>query len=129
VLDTNALFLPIRAGFPLESEVARLVPGARVVVPASSIRELERLAARGTPGGAGARALAERFGEVPSEGDGDDGVLEAAVREGAILLTADRELQARARAAGLSVLAPRDRHRLELRRAVPLGTGRGRGNG
>ena len=127
MLDTNALFLPVRTGFPLEAEVARLVPGARLVVPASSLRELERLAARATPQATGALALAARFEVVPALADGDAGVLDAARRERAIVLTADRELQERARSAGLSVLAPRDRHKLELRRAHGSKVGRGNG--
>ncbi|MGA8543192.1 MAG: PIN domain-containing protein [Thermoplasmata archaeon] len=115
LLDTNALFLPIRTGFPLEAEVARLVPGARIVIASSGIRELERLDRRSTPGAAGAKLLAEKFASVPASADGDAGVIEAAMRERAIVMTADRALQERLRALGLSVLAPRDRHRLELR--------------
>jgi rRNA-processing protein FCF1 len=117
LLDTNALFLPIRTGFPLEAEIARLVPGARVVLASSGRRELDRLAARATPGAAGARALAAKFASVPAAAEGDAGVIEAAVRERAIVLTADRALQDLLRSRGLAVLAPRDRHRLELRRA------------
>jgi rRNA-processing protein FCF1 len=114
VVDTNALFLPLRSGFPLDAEIARLVPGARVVVADASRRELVRLAARGIPRAAAARALSERYGRLTSEAEGDDGVLASARRRRAVLLTADRELQQRARALGLSVLVPRDRHRLEL---------------
>jgi rRNA-processing protein FCF1 len=116
LLDTNALFLPLRTGFPLEAEIGRLVPGARIVVPASSLRELDRLEGRSTPHAAGARALAERFEIVAVDAEGDDGVLKAARRERAVVVTADLELQGRARAAGLAVLVPRDRHRLELHR-------------
>jgi rRNA-processing protein FCF1 len=115
LLDTNALFLPIRTGFPLDAEIGRLVPGARVLVASSGIRELDRLVERATPGAAGARALAEKFARTAVASDGDDSVVEVAVRERAIVVTADRGLQERLRAAGLSVLAPRDRHRLELR--------------
>jgi rRNA-processing protein FCF1 len=118
VLDTNALFLPVRTGFPLESEVARLLPGARLVVASSTVRELAALEARRTPLALGARAYASRFPVVDTEREGDAGVLDAAVRERATVLTADRELQERVRAAGLAVLVPRDRHRLELQRPV-----------
>ncbi|MGI0130698.1 MAG: hypothetical protein ACREDE_00540 [Thermoplasmata archaeon] len=115
LLDTNALFLPIRTGFPLELEIARTVPGARVVVAASGLRELDRLVDRATPGASGARALASRFAVAPTRAEGDDAVLAVALRERAIVVTADRALQLRLRARGISVLAPRDRHRLELR--------------
>ncbi len=102
-------------GFPLEAEVARLVPGARVAVATSAIRELDRLAERGAPGAAAARALAERFDRLEVHAEGDDGVLEGARRTAAVVVTADRELQDRLRESGVAVLAPRDRHRLELR--------------
>jgi rRNA-processing protein FCF1 len=123
VLDTNALFLPLRTRFPLEEEIARLVPGARLAVADATRRELVRLEARGTPRAAAARALADRFARLTSDGDGDEAILGCALRARAVLLTADRALQARARAAGLTVLAPRDRHRLELRRARRVGRG------
>ena len=119
LLDTNALFLPVRSGFPLEAEIGRIVPGARIVVPASALRELDRLEARGTPQAAGARAFAARFEVVPARAEGDAGVLEATRREDATLVTADVELQGTARSVGISVLVPRDRHRLELHRDRP----------
>jgi uncharacterized protein len=120
LLDTNALFLPIRTGFPLEAEVARLLPGARLVVASSGIRELDRLTERRTPGASGARAFAEKFSQTPSRAEGDDAVLEVALRENAAVVTADRQLQQRLRRRGVRVLAPRDRHRLELRPAFPI---------
>jgi rRNA-processing protein FCF1 len=129
LLDTNALFLPIRTGFPLESEVARLIPGGRVLVAASGVRELDRLVERATPGASGARALAEKFVWTPADLEGDDGVMEVALRERATVVTADRALQERLRSSGLAVLIPRDRHRLELqpaRRALVTATRRRR---
>jgi uncharacterized protein len=119
LLDTNALFLPIRVGFPLEAEVHRLVPGARLVVAASGVRELDGLVEGAAPGASGARALAAKFDRVPSTGAGDDAVLEVAVREHAVVVTADRALQERLRQRQITVLAPRDRHRLEVRPAHP----------
>ncbi len=131
LLDTNALFLPVRAGFPLTSEVDRLFPGARLAVAESSLREFDRLVERATPGAAAARALAHRLPRLPARAEGDEGVVEVAEREGAVVVTADRGLQERLVARGVAVLVPRDRHRLELRRpAVPERRGRaGRGNG
>jgi rRNA-processing protein FCF1 len=113
LLDANALFLPIRVGFPLEAEVERHRPGAILGVPTSVLRELDRLVGRATPGAAAARALAARFRPVTAQGVGDEAVLRAAVRTGAWVVTADRALRARLAAHGVGVLAPRDRHRLE----------------
>jgi uncharacterized protein len=118
LLDTNALFLPIRSGFPLEAEVDRLFPGAHVVIAASGIRELDGLVEKGAPGAPGARALAEKFSWVAAQGLGDDAVVEVALRERAVVLTADRKLQERLARRGLVVLVPRDRHRLEIRPAL-----------
>ena len=119
MLDTNALLLPVRARFPLESEVDRLRPGAKLSVPSSALEELERLAARGVRGAPTALLLARRYPVVPAEGRGDAAVLAAAVRSRAWVVTADRALAARLRQAGLTVLVPRDRSRLELWPARP----------
>ncbi len=115
-LDANALLLPVRTLFPLESEVGRINPGARLVVPSSVIDELDRLVARGVPGARGASALAQKFPVAPVEGRGDAAILKAAVRNGAWVVTADRALAERLRSEGVTVLVPRDRHRLELHR-------------
>ena len=116
LLDTNALFLPARAGFPLDAEIARLVPSARVVVPVSVLAELDRLVARRARGAPAARALAERYPTTAARDEGDAAIVDLAVRRRAIVVTADRALQERLARRGVAVLVPRDRHRLELRR-------------
>ena len=115
LLDTNALFLPVRVGFPLESEVDRLVPGTRMAVAASTVRELDRLIGRRTAGAIAARALADRFRRAETALEGDEAIVELAVRRAWLVVTADRELQRRLAERGIAVLVPRDRHRLELR--------------
>ena len=125
LVDTNVAFLPVRVGFPLEEEVDRECPGARIAVPTSVVRELDRLRARGTPQAEAARAFVDRLPTVAAPGIGDDTLLRAAVRAGAWVVTADRALRDRLLEAGVDVLAPRDRHRLERfrprvrRRATP----------
>ena len=113
LVDANAAFLPVRVGFPLEAEVDRECPGARIAVPTSVVRELDRLRARRTPQAEAARAFVERLPTIPAPGVGDDTLLRAAVRTGAWVVTADRTLRDRLLEAGVDVLAPRDRHRLE----------------
>lgn len=113
LLDTNSLFLPVRVRFPLEAEVARLRPGATLGVPSSVRGELDRLVDRHAPLAIAARSLAEKFPEFPTLGRGDEAVLRAARRYHAWVVTADRKLRDRLRAVGVTVLAPRDRHRLE----------------
>jgi len=112
----NALLLPARTRFPLVAEIDRLRPGARIVVPESVIGELDGLVGRGVPGARIAAELGRRFPRLPSIGRGDAAILEAAVRYRAWVVTADRELAERLRHLGVSVLVPRDRHRLELHR-------------
>ncbi len=115
MLDTNVLFLPLTAGFPLEAEVARLVPGGRLVLPSSASDELDRLAVSGTPRAEAARRLAARLPREATAERGDAGIIDVARRLRATVVTADRELQDRLLALGIPVLVPRDRHRLERR--------------
>jgi rRNA-processing protein FCF1 len=115
LLDTNALLLLVRVRFPLEAEVERLRPGARLAVPSSVADELDRLVVRATPGARAAAELARKYPLVSVEGRGDRAVFDLAVRRRARVVTADRALAARLERAGVSVLVPRDRHRLELR--------------
>ncbi|EQD31493.1 nucleotide-binding protein PInc, partial [mine drainage metagenome] len=84
-------------------------------MPGPVLGELDRLVARGEGGAVLARTLAGRFPTVPGRGRGDSGVLDAARRLGAAVVTADERFQARLVAAGVPVLVPRDRTRLELR--------------
>ncbi len=118
LLDANSLFLPVRGGFPLESEVDRHRPGAVLVVPSSVRAELDRLVERRTPEASAARALASRFPEVAAPGKGDDAIVRLAARDRAWVVTADRALRQRLLRQGVSVLAPRDRQRLELFRGT-----------
>ena len=119
LLDTNALLLPIRSRFPLEAEIDRLRPGAVIEVPSSVVVELDHLVARGVPGARAAAALARRFRVLGVVGRGDLAILRAAEGPRTCVVTADRALAERLRAQGVDVLAPRDRHRLELRPARP----------
>jgi rRNA-processing protein FCF1 len=121
VLDTNVLFLAVERGFPLEPEITRLVPGARIVLPSSVLPELGRLTDGRTPGAAAAGELARRFSVEPTGRSGDEGVVDVAVRLGATVATADRALQLRLREQGVDLLVPRDRSRLELRRGARVG--------
>jgi rRNA-processing protein FCF1 len=114
LLDANALMLLVRARFPLVPEVDRIRPGALLLVPSSVLAELDRLAGRGVAGARAAVSLARAFAVLPTTGRGDAAIVEAAVRHRAWVVTADHALASRLRARGVSVLVPRDRHRLEL---------------
>lgn len=113
LVDANALFLAVGDRFPLVAEVDRLRPGATLAVTTSVLRELDRLVARKVARATAARLLAERWPALAAPGVGDAALARAAVRANAWVVTADRDLRARLRKAGVVVLAPRDRHRLE----------------
>ena len=121
----------MRHGFPLESEVERIAPGAHLAVAEATLRELDRLVRRATPGAEAARALAARYPARRSDARGDAAVVEIAVRDRMLVVTADQDLQDRLVARGVGVLVPRDRHRLELRppRRPTRPVRRRRGNG
>lgn len=119
LVDTNIFLRAARAPYPWMREVDRLVESAIIRVPSTVFDELDALAREHVPGAPTARALAQRHRAVTSPGSGDAAILSAARRLHAIVLTADRELQRRSRAAGLSVLVPRDQQRLELLGGTP----------
>jgi hypothetical protein len=112
VLDTNALFLPFRGGFALDREIERILPGAELILPGAVLAEVDRLAARGVRLASAAREWARQFRVVPTRGRGDQAVVEAAVRERAFVVTADRALTQLLLDRGVFVLTPRDRTRL-----------------
>lgn len=88
VLDTNALMMPFQFNVNIDKEIERLLGGARVIVPSCVIEELDEL---NTPEAKGARRLSERYEIVEVEEKGDKGVLEAARRLGAAVVTNDQE--------------------------------------
>jgi rRNA-processing protein FCF1 len=112
LLDTNSLFLPVRSRFPLEAEVERCCPGAELAVLSTTVAELGRLVRDGVAGSAAAQEYAGRFPVVAASGRGDDAVVAAAVARAAAVVTADRNLADRLVARQVTVLVPRDRHRL-----------------
>ncbi|HEY6238069.1 MAG TPA: hypothetical protein VIZ68_02645 [Thermoplasmata archaeon] len=115
-LDANAFFLPLSTGFPLEEEVRRWAAPARVVVWSGTIAELERLGRRSVPRAEAALALARRFPVVESSGRGDQGLMELAARSNAWVVTSDRRFCERLVGEGVTVLFPRERARLALRK-------------
>ncbi|MCI4367491.1 MAG: DNA-binding protein [Thermoplasmata archaeon] len=119
LVDTNGWFLPARSGTDLFGEIERLLPGAEIRVPTPVLRELEGLASRRVEGASVALGLARRAVGLRCGGSGDDAVLSAATRSGDWVLTGDRRLSERLRAAGVSVIVPRDRTRLVAHAAPP----------
>ena len=100
VFDTNALLLPFEQSLNLDLEVEGLLGPFTGYVPSSVILELE---------GAGqkwkaARYLAEKYRTIQVTAQQDAGVLEAAERLDATVVTADKAFQDTLRAEGISYI-------------------------
>lgn len=110
VLDTNALLLPFTSGVRIDAELERVVGPVQWLVPSSVAWELERLA-KGKDNAARAARMAQklvaRAATVETSLPGDDGVLEVATKNSALLVTNDRKLQEEARKRGIRVLVAR----------------------
>lgn len=121
LLDANMLFLVVEEHFPLQGELDRLLPAARVRVPESVRGEITRLAERGRSAARAALELSGRYPIAATGLQGDD-ALEALAREtGAWTVTADRRLRERLESIGAGVLFPRGRHHLSRSpRSPPL---------
>jgi rRNA-processing protein FCF1 len=114
LLDTNALFMPFQMDIDLESEIERIMGASHIAVPQVVLAEATAMRDSVRDGPA-ALEYARRFETVPTEGLGDDAIVECAVRTGGVVVTGDRGLIKRLRAEGLRVLRPRQRKLLELR--------------
>ncbi len=113
VLDANALLAPFSRGVWLEDELQRVLGGVEIYVPSSVLEELRRLASS-MPEARAALLLASRYRIVEVSSGGDEGVLEAASRLGAVLVTNDAALRAEARRRGLRVAFFRTMSKLEV---------------
>jgi rRNA-processing protein FCF1 len=106
--------MPFQMRFDLEAEIEREMGACRIVVPQVVLAEITAMQGSVRDGPA-ALEFARRFETVPTEGLGDDAIVECARATGGIVVTGDRGLIKRLRAAGLKVLRPRQKRRLELR--------------
>ena len=111
VLDTNALMMPFQFKVNLEGELVRHLGAVEVYVPSGCIEELKRLDDRKAKG---ALQLAKRYKVLPSQGKGDEAVLNMATELHAVLVTNDAELRKRAKSKGLRVAYLRGKDRLEV---------------
>ncbi len=103
VLDTNALMMPFEVGINLDLAVREILGDVRFVVPGPLIGELKHL--QETKRFAKPALMLARSKEiVQAEGHGDDAVIEVAQREGAYILTNDKELRRRARTMRIPLL-------------------------
>ena len=111
VLDTNALMMPFQFKVDLEGELVRHLGAVEVYVPQICLEELKRIDDRKAKG---ALQLAKRFKILPSQGKGDEAVLNLATELHAVLVTNDAELRRRAKSKGLRVAYLRGKDKLEV---------------
>jgi len=106
--------MPFQMGIDLEAEITREMGRCRIAVPRVCIAEVRAMQGS-VRDAAAALKYAERFEAIPTEGLGDEAVVDCATRTGGTVVTGDRGLIRRLREAGLRVLRPRQRKRLELK--------------
>ena len=94
VLDTNALLMPFEIRINLDLALRDLLGDVRVLVPGPLVGELKHLDHKYAHA---ALSLARKYEIVPTVTTGDDSVVELAKKEGAYVLTNDKELRRRLR--------------------------------
>ena len=113
VLDANALMLPFQFSINLDAELRRLLGDCDVYVPASVVRELDRLAGRDRTAKA-AFALAAKYRTHETNLSGDSAVIAVAGELGAHVVTSDKALLAALRARGIPRITLRSQNHLVL---------------
>ena len=113
ILDSNVLLMPFQFNINLERELDRLLGSWEGVVPSTVMNELNGLA-RQDRNAKMALKLAERFRVERSKLDGDDGVVEVAVRLNGVPVTNDKELKKRFAGMGMAHIFMRGKNHLEL---------------
>lgn len=111
ILDANALLAPFQFGIHLERELDRLLGSYEIVVPASVIRELEKL---DNPHTKAALSLAGRYTIGENKGVGDAVIVALAIKLNAYVVTNDRPLGKFLRKKGLGVISMRQKKYLVL---------------
>jgi len=111
VLDTNALLMPFEFSLNLEAELLSLLGNCEILVPGPVIGELRRSRSKHARA---ALELSRRYSVAETAKQGDEGVVDVAFRQGAIVLTNDAELRRRLRKIGIRTIHLRSRTHLVL---------------
>ncbi|BAB60007.1 hypothetical protein [Thermoplasma volcanium GSS1] len=102
LLDTNAIIYAIEKKIRLEDAVIEIPGVSRPAVPYCVIRELYGLAKKNVTARI-AYQYAKKLEIIETDKYGDDGVIEAAMKTGAMVLTNDERLSRRLRETGIKV--------------------------
>ncbi len=108
VLDTNALMMPFQFNINLDFELQRLFGDPDVYVPSCVKDELRGLNRKD------ALMLAEKYEEYEVDKERDEGVLEAAAKLDAVMVTNDGSLRKRALEKGIPVAFLREKSYLAV---------------
>ena len=109
VVDSNALLMPFQYNLNLDIEIQRLLGNAEIYVPSCVLGELEKLSRKRWEGKA-ALQLAQKYRIVEVNNLGDKGVMEAAEKLNAKVVTNDRELIEKLRKSGIKVIFMKQNH-------------------
>lgn len=111
IADTNALILPFKRKFNLDTELDGLLGKYKLIVPDPIIGELKMLAKHDMTA-KGALKLAMTLEHMPTRSVGDDSVLELARELEGIIMSNDKALIETARVCGIRVIRLRETARL-----------------
>lgn len=111
IADTNALILPFKRKFNLDTELDGLLGKYKLIVPDPIIGELKILAKHDRTAKA-ALKLAMTMEHMQTRSVGDDSVLELARELKGIIMSNDKALIKTARASGIRVIRLRETARL-----------------
>ncbi len=109
VLDANALMMPFEYRLNLDLEIKRILGNVNILVPSCILGELERLSRKRWEAKA-ALQLAKKYEMIEVEKLGDNGVLEAAKKLNAYVVTNDRALARILKKEGIKVLSMKQNH-------------------
>jgi len=109
VLDSNALIMPFQYNINLDIEIEKILGKGDIYVPSCVIGELKRLSTKRWEAKA-ALQLAEKYKIVEVEKLGDKGVIEAAKKLKAIVVTNDRELAEKLKREGIKIISLKQNH-------------------
>ena len=109
VLDSNALLMPFQYNLNLDMEIERILGPAEIYVPSCVIGELNKLAKKRMEARA-ALQLAGKYRVVEVNERGDRGVMEAAKKLGAVVVTNDKEFMKILKKNGIKIIFMKQNH-------------------
>ncbi len=109
VLDANALMMPFQYKLNIDVELTRLLGSYELYVPSCVLGELERVAKRRWEARA-ALQMAQRYRVIEVQSRGDAGVIEAAKKLNAAVVTNDKALRIRLMKDGIRVIFMKQNH-------------------